>query len=63
MWLVLPCICGACVIGVLADVWYGWGIIGVLLLSFVVAFILVGMETLIDSLITWKGKPERVIAP
>lgn len=46
MWLVLPCICGACVIGVLADVWYGWGIIGVLLLSFVVAFILVGMETL-----------------
>lgn len=45
MWLVLPCICGAWCIGVLFDVWYGWGIIGVLSLSFVVALILVAMET------------------
>lgn len=46
MWLVLPCICGAWGIGVFADVWYGWWIIGVLLLSFVLVLIYVGMETL-----------------
>lgn len=46
MWLVLPCICGAWVIGVLTDVSYAWGMIGVLMLSFVVALILVGRETL-----------------
>lgn len=46
MWLVLPCICGAWVIGVMTDVSYAWGMIGVLMLSFVVALILVGRETL-----------------